>query len=634
LQHADAAERLEKVGEKVGTEVLPLKTFTFGAANSGSNLMLGKLRTAIRHNRLPSGSRIDVTETYDYSTASGQMSKRTTKVENVTATGRTTIQELAYTTAYDDLGLPGTIGLPACTNGGCPDGAIPTLTLQRTNGLLTSVAGFGSLSYDPSGMVAKVTHLASGAAVGSDTYQPSYGMPRPGQIRFEDVSSCPSPAIAALDTICPGDTGRASVPARDGVTHQWQITGGTITSSTTGDTVTFQASAGASTVKLTVTSSLSCAPSPATKTISVTTQPAPSVIDAPPSVCANSSGNEASVAPRPGFTHTWSISGGTITSSTTGDRIVFTAQSAPVTLTVTASGGCGTASQTRTIATAGAPTAKVMLPGTTDKTISIVRGSGQTVTLSVELRGEAPWRLQWNDGIVETVSDYVHTRTVTPTSSTDYSLLSVSSGGCGGTVTGQVTVNIVPPPPAWVRAEASGGPAVSISWAAVDGAESYLLQRTTTLGSTTSVTRQVWATSSVDSPPATGVPVTYVYYVLAVQNGYPSLRGAFDHATVGTSLWSQTITPRETRIRGTDIQELRAAIDAVRKAFNHGAAFPGSVVPSGAITPASITALVDALAPARATAGYPPFAFRDVTPPEKDKLIRAEHIRQLRDAVH
>lgn len=83
-----------------------------------------------------------------------------------------------------------------------------------------------------------------------------------------------------------------------------------------------------------------------------------SPITAADATCPSSAGNSASVTPRTGITHEWSISAGsTITSATTGDSITFTAaQSGTITLTVTARDACNSVLSTKTIALFSAPT--------------------------------------------------------------------------------------------------------------------------------------------------------------------------------------------------------------------------------------------------------------------------------------
>lgn len=172
----DAAERLTEVAGPEG----PIKKFEFGTSGS----LNGKLFKAVRHNELTDAGNIDVTETYAYDTASGQMSSRTTLVERVAASGaRTKLQEFTYFVDYDDYLLPETVTMPKCGISGCSvEGALVAIENKRTAGHLTEVENFAKLTYHPSGMVATVVHDTRQQS--TDTYDAQNGLPRPSRITF------------------------------------------------------------------------------------------------------------------------------------------------------------------------------------------------------------------------------------------------------------------------------------------------------------------------------------------------------------------------------------------------------------------------------------------------------------------
>lgn len=178
----DSAERLTDVATSSGE---PVKKFIFGTILGYD---LGKVSKAIRYNHNQSAGRIDVTETYEYGTPSGQLSGRTTLVESVASTTRTPLQRFTYGVDYDDLLLPKNLRMPRCSLNGCSaDAGIDKVVNTRTAGYLTSVAGpdqlkFADLTYHPSGMVQTVKHGSAQKAV--DTYASRYGMPRPSRITF------------------------------------------------------------------------------------------------------------------------------------------------------------------------------------------------------------------------------------------------------------------------------------------------------------------------------------------------------------------------------------------------------------------------------------------------------------------
>ena len=69
--------------------------------------------------------------------------------------------------------------------------------------------------------------------------------------------------------------------------------------------------------------------------------------------------------------------------------------------------------------------------------------SGSPATLTVNFAGTGPWTLTWSDGVVQSgVSANPTTRTVSPTSTTTYSLTSVSSTGCNQPGAGSATISM------------------------------------------------------------------------------------------------------------------------------------------------------------------------------------------------
>lgn len=633
----DFAERLTKVAQVVSeTEKKPLKEFTFATANTGTSFQKGKLVTAIRHNDLLSAGKIEVKESYTYDTPSGRMSKRTTLVERVVGGTRSTLQKFEYGVDYDDFLLPRTLTMPTCSANGCSASpGFPNVTYERkAGGALTSVQNFASLTYHPTGMVETVEHASIPAA--TDTYSVSSGMARPSSISFSGGTFCPTITPSAIDSaerICPSASGNgASVTPRPGITHTWTISGGgTITSATTGDSITFTAPASGF-VTLTVTATDTCNQSTSTsESVEVQALSAASPISAPGAVCGGSTGNATSVTPRAGITHTWSISGGTITSSAIGDAITFAAgASASVTLTVTATDNCGTqASNSSTVQVTPTPAAELSGSAT------IARGTSTRVYAT--LTGASPWRVEWSDGNVQSnVTSSLIWRDVAPNVTTTYSV-SVSSGGCSGTNSNSVTLTVIPPPPAVVTATTQENREVLLTWSAVSGASGYRIERTTRRGGSASSVATVagTVTAFADLVPASTAPVSYIYYVRTVDAyGALSERDAWDHATAATLLYQQPqLVTGSTVVKAADIGELRGAVDALRFAVYLPAAFGGSVAPSGLAKASDFTALVSALNEARATAGLSPFSYSGVSAPAAGGVVLGAHIQQFREAL-
>lgn len=367
------------------------------------------------------------------------------------------------------------------------------------------------------------------------------------------------------------------------------------------------------------------------KPVAVQEAPSASTISAPGSVCSGSSGNTASVSPRTGITHTWSISGGTITSPATGESVTFTAgASGSLTLTVTATDSCGTGTpSSKQISVTPSPTAT--LSGST----TIVRG-GAPATLSVALTGSSPWRLEWPDGHIEpSVTNASHKRSVAPPASTTYTL-TVTSGGCTRAGSGSAVVTVIPAPPASVTAMTQENRNVLVTWPAVSGASGYWVERTTRVGAATSFVVTTTATSYADVVPASAGPVTYIYYVRTVDTyGEVSERGPWDHATAATVLYAQPqLVPGGTLIAAVQVNELRRGIDALRHAVSVPAAFGGATLqPGDVVRAADFTSLVSALNGAFAAIGTPPFAYSGIPAPAPGGTVFAGHMQQLREAL-
>jgi YD repeat-containing protein len=236
----DAAERVTHVKKANGED---LKTFDFATANDGDDKRKGKLITAVRRNELSSAGVIDVTESYKYEFPNGQMSKRTTHVERVDGGTRTTLQKFDYdVTAYDDFNAPRTFKMPVCLAGACgTDEALKSVTNTRTAGYLTSVDGFGTMTYHPTGMVKSVEHATTAQA--RDLYDTVFDLPRPSRITFQgctntrpyflpgfvlpkvDPNACGVQITWPAATLCGGVSSNKYRVLRDGVDISGCLTG-------------------------------------------------------------------------------------------------------------------------------------------------------------------------------------------------------------------------------------------------------------------------------------------------------------------------------------------------------------------------------------------------------------------------
>lgn len=181
------------------------------------------------------------------------------------------------------------------------------------NGTITSGAGTAAIIWR-AGTVSPVTLKI--------TVKNAAGCSTTGTVAI--TNAVLSTAIAAPSSVCPGSTGnKAYVPdAGAGAVYSWSIDNGVITSGTGTATIAWTAGSQFRPITLVafVTNAAGCTKG-ATKTITV-----PATITAPSVVCANSTGNTASVpSAGTGGKYTWTISGGTITSGVGTQTIKFTA---------------------------------------------------------------------------------------------------------------------------------------------------------------------------------------------------------------------------------------------------------------------------------------------------------------------
>ncbi len=171
----DRAERTTQVQETGGRV---LKRFTFGAGNLAGNYRNGKLEQAERLNYVAVGGSpftVDVTQTTTFGGVDGLPSARTTSL----VTNGTPGESFSQTMSYDALGNLATAGSSRCTAATC-SGAVTTertITHGYTNGFLTSVAGYATLSYSPNGLVYQVAH--TNGVTDTQAIDPATAMARP-----------------------------------------------------------------------------------------------------------------------------------------------------------------------------------------------------------------------------------------------------------------------------------------------------------------------------------------------------------------------------------------------------------------------------------------------------------------------
>ncbi|HSE23223.1 MAG TPA: hypothetical protein VLB68_16265 [Pyrinomonadaceae bacterium] len=191
----------------------------------------------------------------------------------------------------------------------------------------------------------------------------------------------------------------------------------------------------------------------ATATETVVVNPNPSCsISGPTPVCAGTTGLSYSSSATAGATHSWSISGnGSITSGTTGSSVTVTA------------GAAGSFTLTDQVTLNGC-TSMCSYPVTVNaRPTAVVSGGGEycvtpggSANISAALTGTGPWNVTWSDGVTQSnVAVSPASRTVSPTSTTVYTVTAVSDANCSGSASGSATVTVDPNPTVNVTVDTS-----------------------------------------------------------------------------------------------------------------------------------------------------------------------------------
>lgn len=159
------------------------------------------------------------------------------------------------------------------------------------------------------------------------------------------IAPKPAPTIAGKDTVC-AFTGTHSytTSGRSGHSYTWTVTGGTIQSGAGSDSITVKwNNSGTGTVQLKESNVSSC-DSSVTKNIHIDPRPSPA-ISGKDTACAFTSGQAYTTANKSGYSYSWTVTGGTITSGRGTDSITVDwqgADSGNVQLKSTNAAGCDT----------------------------------------------------------------------------------------------------------------------------------------------------------------------------------------------------------------------------------------------------------------------------------------------------
>jgi len=424
----DSAERLWLLQARnpySPTTFRTLKQFTFGQANSGSDLVNGKLQTALRKNYDPSLGTSTVIETLHYTDTAGHL---TAKDTSISGDYPIPTQSMTQSYTYNELGQRASATYPRCTGTTVrcgqstwsspmlPDGSYAAdVTESYTNGFLSSASApfsfrpsLASLSYGANGTVSAVVH--ANGVTDTQTPDPS-GLPRTQSISVTGWSSCTPPSITvqpADKTLQPGNSGTTlSVTATGTGTLHYVWTGpfGPIPGN---DYPTLNTGAVSQTSYYSVKVADDCG-------VAQSRSAVVTVCDSPTATVSGSTtiapGGSATIQAALTGTAPWAItwSDGLTWSGITASpfyRTVSPSSTTTYSVTTIRDNYCeGTSSGSATVTTCTSPTATVSGGGT------ILPGG--SATIQATLTGTAPWTVTWSDGFTASnITSSSYSRTV------------------------------------------------------------------------------------------------------------------------------------------------------------------------------------------------------------------------------
>lgn len=337
---------------------------------------------------------------------------------------------------------------PTSWSWSCP-GATPSTSTQQNPTFTFLTAGTYTIS------------LTASNAGGSSSYT-------------KQVTVNANPTITANNqTMCSGSS--ITIAATGASTYVWSPA--TALSQTTGATVICSASSNI-TYTITGTGSNGCM---ATKTVSVTVNPSPTINSNNPTICA---GQSASLTASGASTYSWAPS--TALNATTGASVVSSITiTTTYTITGTASNGC-TATKTSVV------TVNALPPLTVSTATTICNGASATLNAS----GASAYAWTPASSLNNSTSSSV---TATPSSTVTYTVTGTGSNGCSTQNTVIVTVNATPSLSGTNSASICSGNSTNLN---VSGANTYSWSPSTGLNNVTS--------SSVNASPMNSITYTVV----------------------------------------------------------------------------------------------------------------------------
>lgn len=233
----DVADRLLEVLDQKTGKVL--KEFVYDSDGGASEP--GKLLRQVRHNYF-SDSKYSVSDVFHYDATTGRLDLKNTEVSRFNAAGALTDKtKTSQSYSYDTLGLSSAIRFPECQSCGTFPLGPRSLSLTRSEGMLTGIQGAATnIAYAASGAIKQVVHATSEAgAVGvTDEYEQDSTGARPKNIKFSNVRNC----LLILGpptgrTVPEGSSAVFTMTVAAGAAIQWyEGTTGDVTKPVSGDT--------------------------------------------------------------------------------------------------------------------------------------------------------------------------------------------------------------------------------------------------------------------------------------------------------------------------------------------------------------------------------------------------------------
>jgi uncharacterized repeat protein (TIGR01451 family) len=293
-------------------------------------------------------------------------------------------------------------------------------------------------------------------------------------------------------TVCAGNSVSfaATATGTPALTVQWQVStdgGATFVNvpNATSTTYTFATSGTDNAKQFRAQFANTCATiASAAATLTVNALPVCSISGAD-ALCASSL-NNTYFGPAGLAAYRWSVTGSaTLSGATNGPSVTVNAGASgtfTLTLALTNSSGC-TSTCSKPVSILPLPTAVV------SGTATIC--AGNTAAIQAALTGTPPWTVGWSDGAISNnVAASPFTRFVSPSSTTIYTITSLSDANCTGTASGSATVTVNPLPTVTTNpankavcvgnsvsfsATATGTPAPTVQWqVSTDGGATFV----------------------------------------------------------------------------------------------------------------------------------------------------------------